>query len=290
MPIQSYLMMYFAGAGWQIGKRKISAIPNKEFNKMSANDLLKGFTGDLRETIPTLEASLQDVTPLVRILIEQYGEFMKAILTVTPVVSKDVLFGDQGIFSPTQVGNKALLDDIKALLVGQSSGVTTTGPSATQFSALAFAQIQLQQALDKLNAGKLGSLTPDIVKTTGAPVFQGPEINPATGELSTGMAAILKARELEGAAHIKDRSRSNVSLQSLRLTKADLEFQIRRAAIAQKNALARFKILNALTGNQKTRALRKIQQAQATVSRTTATLRTHQQAFANFMKMHGKRL
>ncbi len=35
-------MMYFAGAGWQIGKRKISAIPNQEFNKMSAKDLLEG--------------------------------------------------------------------------------------------------------------------------------------------------------------------------------------------------------------------------------------------------------
>jgi len=119
MPIQSYLMMYFAGAGWQIGKRKISAIPNDQFNKMSAKDLLEGFTADLRETIPTLERSLQDVTPLVRVLIEQYGDFMKEILKVTPVVSKDVLFGEQGIFSPTEIGNKALIDDIMKFLRNQ---------------------------------------------------------------------------------------------------------------------------------------------------------------------------
>ncbi len=84
MPIQSYLMMYFAGAGWQIGKRKISAIPNEEFNKMSANDLLKGFTADLREAIPTLESSMNDVTPLVKIMIQQYGDFVREAIKALP--------------------------------------------------------------------------------------------------------------------------------------------------------------------------------------------------------------
>jgi len=84
MPIQSYLMMYFAGAGWQIGKRKISAIPNEEFNKMSINDLLKGFTADLRETIPTLERSLNDITPLIKVLIDQYGDFLLEAIKVFP--------------------------------------------------------------------------------------------------------------------------------------------------------------------------------------------------------------
>ncbi len=143
MPIQSYLMMYFAGAGWQIGKRKISAIPNPEFNKMSANDLLQGFTADLKESIPTLERSLQDISPLIEVLIKQYGEFAKTLLTVTPQVSRDVLFGDQGIFSPTQVGNKALIDDINKAF----------GGSPTQAQFLAYAKILLQQQV-QLNKNK----------------------------------------------------------------------------------------------------------------------------------------
>ncbi len=96
MPIQSYLMMYFAGAGWQIGKRKISAIPNDKFNNMSANDLLKGFTADLRETIPTLERSMLDVTPLVRTLIEQYGDFIKVAIDTIPQLAQNIVGGQAG--------------------------------------------------------------------------------------------------------------------------------------------------------------------------------------------------
>ncbi len=94
MPIQSYLMMYFAGAGWQIGKRKISAIPNPKFNKMSVNELLKGFTADLKESIPTLESSLQDITPLIGVLVEQYGDFVREALRAMPGMLENI-FGPQ---------------------------------------------------------------------------------------------------------------------------------------------------------------------------------------------------
>ncbi len=84
MPIQSYLMMYFAGGGWQIGKRKISAIPNDKFNKMSVKELLEDFTGDLRDTMPTLERTLNDVTPLIKVLVEQYGDFVREAIKAIP--------------------------------------------------------------------------------------------------------------------------------------------------------------------------------------------------------------
>ncbi len=115
MPIQSYLMMYFAGAGWQIGKRKISAIPNEEFNKMSANDLLKGFTADLRETIPTMESSLQDVSPLIRVLIEQYGDFIREAIAATPQAISNIFGGES---ESTLRGKLAALGATSALGVG----------------------------------------------------------------------------------------------------------------------------------------------------------------------------
>ncbi len=129
MPIQSYLMMYFAGAGWQIGKRKISAIPNEEFNKMSANDLLKGFTGDLRETIPTLESSLQDITPLIRVLIEQYGDFVRQALAAVPQAISNVFGG-----GPSDLGGREVIQK-------PSSGI----PKGTQAGFLGFAEQQLLQ-------------------------------------------------------------------------------------------------------------------------------------------------
>ncbi len=84
MPIQSYLMMYFAGSGWQYGKRKISAMSNEEFNKLTPEQLLQQHSIELKNMLPTLERSLNDVTPLVRILIEQYGDFIKAALQAIP--------------------------------------------------------------------------------------------------------------------------------------------------------------------------------------------------------------
>ncbi len=84
MPIQSYLMMYFAGSAWQYGKRKISAMSNEEFNKLDMKTLLEQHTMELKSVIPTLENSLNDITPLIRILIEQYGDFIKEALKALP--------------------------------------------------------------------------------------------------------------------------------------------------------------------------------------------------------------
>ncbi len=130
MPIQSYLMMYFAGAGWQIGKRKISAIPNDQFNKMSANDLLQGFTADLKGSIPTLERSLQDISPLIRVLIEQYGDFVREALAAVPQAITNIFSG--GV--DTQGGREII----------QKAPVGGT-PKGTQAAFLGFAEQQLLQ-------------------------------------------------------------------------------------------------------------------------------------------------
>ncbi len=91
MPIQSYLMMYFAGSAWQFGKRKISAKSNEEFNKLTMKTLLEEHTMELKSVIPTLEKSLQDVTPLVGVLIEQYGDFVKEALKHFPTAVQNVI-------------------------------------------------------------------------------------------------------------------------------------------------------------------------------------------------------
>ncbi len=269
MPIQSYLMMYFAGAGWQIGKRKISAIPNDTFNKMSANDLLKGFTADLRETIPTLISSMNDVTPLVKVLIEQYGDFIKEVINVTPQVAQSIAGG--------LVNPKGAL--VPPLFGPELEKIVTGNPTQAQF--LAYAKILFQQFVDSQKK----ILVPPTASTQIIKPFQGPEINPVTGEKSTFLTALQKAQSLKGAVHIPTKVMSNVSLQSLILTKKDLEFQIRRAATQQKNALALFK----LSKGWPISASHKRQQAQAAVARTTSTLRIWQQKFADFMKRHGHR-
>ncbi len=77
MATQSFLMMQMAGAGWQFGKRKISAMTNIEFNKLSTNQLLSNETADVRKAIPTIEASMKDMTQLMAPIVAQYGDFIK---------------------------------------------------------------------------------------------------------------------------------------------------------------------------------------------------------------------
>ncbi len=221
MPIQSYLMMYFAGAGWQIGKRKISAIPNDQFNKMSANDLLKGFTADLRATIPTLESSMRDITPLISVLVEQYGEFIKEIISATPQAAQTVagaLVNPKGALVPPLFG-----PELEKLVTG----------NASQAQFLAFAKILLQQEVDRKNAADIGAnvdttkFNPPF-KLDTTPVFQGPEINPKTGETTPFVKEIKSLPP--PSPHIKPRPTSNVSLQSLKLHRAKLQDVIRRLA------------------------------------------------------------
>ncbi len=199
MPIQSYLMMYFAGAGWQIGKRKISAIPNDKFNKMSAKDLLEGFTADLRGTIPTLERSLKDITPLIATLIEQYGEFVTIALKEIPQAAQGVI---ESQFTKEGTIAKWLIDQFKI-------------PEAEAFSAVHRQFGTIEQ--------KLGP-SPTII-STGKP-FQGPGINTITGEQSEASKRAVEARvTLQKAVpqvHVKARPRSNVSLQSLTIEKSRL--------------------------------------------------------------------
>ncbi len=272
MPIQSYLMMYFAGAGWQIGKRKMSAIPNTEFNKMSINDLLKGFTADLRETIPTLIKSMNDVTPLIEVLIKQYGDFVKEAIAALPQAAQTVagaLVNPKGALVPPLFGPEL-------------EKVVTGSPTQAQF--LAYAKIFMQQMID---AGRI-KLIPVKASTQTIKPFQGPEINPVTGEQST---FIKNVQDLPPPApHIKPRPVSNVSLQSLRLTLADLQFQVRRAGTNYKNALAQFNLSQRWSAQEKARNSHKIRAFQQKVGQTIQALRSAQQKLANFLKMHGSRL
>ncbi len=274
MPIQSYLMMYFAGAGWQIGKRKISAIPNDKFNAMSANDLLKGFTADLRETIPTLERSMLDVTPLIKILIEQYGDFVKEAIAALPAAAQTVagaLVNPKGALVPPLYGA-----ELEKLVSG--------GGTEAQF--LAYAKILMQQEIDKLNKSKI-DIKVDVAKTTSK-TFQGPEINPATGEQSTFLKSMLNLPTAQ--KHIKSSGASNVSLQSLQLNQKILQQNIRSASIKLKNAQASFNITKLWSPAGKKTKAHVIMQRQRAVGIANQQLIFATQKMADFLKMHGHRL
>ncbi len=94
MGAQSFIMMYMAGEAWQYGKRKISAMTNEEFNKLTPIELLKQQQSTLKEAIPSMEQSLKDMQPMIATVAE---EMIKAI----PVITKGIGEGISSIINPS---------------------------------------------------------------------------------------------------------------------------------------------------------------------------------------------
>ncbi len=104
MPIQSYLMMYFAGSGWQYGKRRISAMSNEQFNKLTPEELLKQHSIELKNMLPTLDKTLDDVTPLIKTLVEQYGDFVREAIKAIPDAIGNIFKPTTGSIQDSQFG------------------------------------------------------------------------------------------------------------------------------------------------------------------------------------------
>ncbi len=84
MGAQSFIMMFQAGEGWQYGKRRISAMSNEDFNKLTPLRLLQNQAANLRSSLSTIQKSMNDMTPMIATIIEQYGDFLKEVIRVTP--------------------------------------------------------------------------------------------------------------------------------------------------------------------------------------------------------------
>ncbi len=84
MGAQSFIMMFQAGEGWQYGKRRISAMTNEDFNKLTPERLLQNQAATLRSSISTIEKSMNDMTPMIKTIISQYGDFLREIIAEAP--------------------------------------------------------------------------------------------------------------------------------------------------------------------------------------------------------------
>ncbi len=83
MGAQSLVIGKMFGEGFQYGKRKISAMSNDEFNKLTFEDMMSNARTELKASIPTINASLQDMDEMVEVVV---NEFLKYIGLVTKTV------------------------------------------------------------------------------------------------------------------------------------------------------------------------------------------------------------
>ncbi len=72
MGIQSAVMAKQFGENFQYGKRRISAMSNEEFNKLTPNDLQIRANAELKAMIPTMEKSVQEMRVFQTFLIREF--------------------------------------------------------------------------------------------------------------------------------------------------------------------------------------------------------------------------
>ncbi len=226
MPIQSYLMMYFAGSGWQYGKRKISAMSNEQFNKLTPEELLQQHSIELKNMLPTLSKTLNDVTPLVSLLIEQYGDFIVEALKVTPKVVSQVSGEVSKFVKQELVGEDSLFAWLKLQFPSLPSAEARRGasglanainssqplPRSSRIPGVSVSQLQ-QEARDKQLAFERQQRLrrADIANKTFVPV-----VSP-TAPISGGKQRAGQSQIMERAMLIKEISTAGFNFKNNRL-------------------------------------------------------------------------
>ncbi len=169
MGAQSFIMMYQAGEGWQYGKRRISAMSNEEFNKLTPESVMEKQAVVLRNSLGTIQRSMNDMTPMIRTIVEQYGDFIREIIAAIPQTL-------QNITSPSSGGKQALLPGVPGFITpiipyigppGESGGnyysnPIMPSPPSTKVSFYSISQLKSMsnvQLVDLRNQINSGSIT-----------------------------------------------------------------------------------------------------------------------------------
>ncbi len=88
MGIQSGVMAQQFGMNFQYGKRKISAMSNEEFNKLTPQQMQADFSNMITGLIPTFGDSLREMRPFQRMIFEEMLAVMKVAVDLGIDVAK----------------------------------------------------------------------------------------------------------------------------------------------------------------------------------------------------------
>lgn len=81
---QGFAIMYYGGAGWQFGKRKVSGMSNEQVNEMTPNEFLQQLHSEIKTAIPTMQQGMKDMTPLINTTITQFGAYIREAIKALP--------------------------------------------------------------------------------------------------------------------------------------------------------------------------------------------------------------
>ncbi len=122
MAYQSLAMGEAFGSGFQYGKRRISAMANEDFNRMSFVDMAKDVHANIEKGIPTLTASMTRFTTLQTTVIEELISYVKLLgpallqfVQGTDDTGAPNLDLSKLLTAATQIGGKTLTDTAAGL-------------------------------------------------------------------------------------------------------------------------------------------------------------------------------
>ncbi len=149
MGAQSLVIGKMFGEGFQYGKRKISAMPNEEFNKLTFEDMMSNAREEIKASIPTMQAAMHDMQAMVETVVSEFVDYLGIVVKRAPVeaasLGKDI-FGN--IPDELVEFQKRLEDLYKSFglpmpaIRAYASNIPLTGPSTVS-------GLTVQEARDK---------------------------------------------------------------------------------------------------------------------------------------------
>ncbi len=129
MGAQSAVMMKMAGENWQYGKRRIFAMSNEDFNEMTPVTLYEIETQELRAIIPSIESSLQSMTPLTATIVTEMINTFKVGAEAT--VNYVGQLGDSPLGNAIKIAISIWMPWLNTLIDFAGSGITPPTPTPT---------------------------------------------------------------------------------------------------------------------------------------------------------------
>ncbi len=129
MAAQSMLMGDAFGKAYQYGKRKISAMSNEEFNRMSSKDLSNEILTDYTNIIPTMKIAISRSSEFQSFIIEELAKIIKAL----PADISQGLTGSSGgnpLLENNPQSSGSLYDNINKLIANLLASLNNPVPEA----------------------------------------------------------------------------------------------------------------------------------------------------------------
>ncbi len=274
MAAQSMIMGDSFGKAYQYGKRKISAMSNEEFNKLDTKQLGQEILTDYRNIIPSVSQAIEESNKFQSLIVNQLAQILRDL----PADLIGGVTNNQELVDKLKANAKANQEgagDIILALLKQIESALPLDPLPQSFQTLATVEDSRINQEDDPN--KFQAPTSEHLARVAEQKIEDARVK----RLQELLFAKARAQErktqrtITPAPHIIDRSRSNVSMQSLRIEKSRLLANVNNAKATRTASLRN----RALIGQQRINRLKRLAEAIATA----------RQQLANFMKMHGKR-